>query len=496
MKNKVLLGARYSPMEPMGLLYLSDVARQEGWEPKIAFANEGDFRDFHQQLAAFDPKVLGFTIYTGNHNLVFNYLKQLRETRKDLSVVLGGPHATYFPKEALKYADYVVLSEGFNSFRKILRGEAKPGIVALENQEGFPRNNDRSEFYRDHPGHSVNPIKSMITQVGCPYECTYCYNSSTLDSIASQISPGQVATMSSVLGRSGRLFPKSLRAVDDVVKEIAHVSETSPTKLIFFHDDVFGSNMNWLREFASKYPKGLPRFHSQTRFEYIDPLKDSGRERVDLLRSAGCNGVTVAIESASPIVRKEVLNRVMEEDLMFRTFKYLGQQGFGARTEQMLGLPCGATTAPTKINLDADLEILDLNVRLKRETGLPTIAWASIFAPYQGTKLGRYCQNHGFYNGDEGDIPQSFFEESVLNFPSRWVGPSLSPNNRQDWLGSDQLSFYRKRMKALRDIFSVLAQMPEGTKLAKELLKNPQGDWAALGEKARIHLYDLLYELA
>lgn len=497
MGKKVLLGASYSIIEPLGCLYLSSVARQEGWQPKIALARNGDFSDLAAVVNDFDPDVVGLSLYTGNHQQAFNFLDSLRKKRPDTQLVLGGPHATYFPEDSLKHADYIVLSEGLNGFRRILRGETSPGIVHLQRTEQAPLP-DRESFYRDHPDHRSNPIKSITTQTGCPYSCSYCYNSSPFSEVSRFLNEEQRQEMEQALSPLKRLFPRSLRSVDEVVREARDIQRLSPeTKMIYFQDDVFGANLEWTREFAKKFPSTGLKFHAQMRFEVANPSNQKNRESLELIRSSGCTGLTFAIESSDPTIRKEVLNRPMSEELMFKVFEYIGSLGYRARTEQMLGLPAGATTAETKVNLDADLETLELNVRLRSATGLPTMAWASIFAPYKGTKIGSYCQDHGFYNGSNNDVPASFFERSVLNFPRQWTGPSLSPDNGDAWLDPQELGQHKDRLQLLRDLFTFFALIPEGHKLAKSFLNNQDTSYSQLSTQMRRHLYDnVLYGIA
>ena len=496
-EKNVLLGASYSVIEPLGLLHLSGVAKQEGYKPKIRMFETNDFSPIEQAVREMDPDFLGMTVYTGNHTQVFNYLDKFRQKYPDIPVILGGPHATYYPKDSLKHADYVVLSEGFDGFRRILKGEAKKGVVPLLKQENFPVP-DREEFYTDYPNFRDSEIKSIITQTGCPFSCTYCYNSSTLDTIKEVLTPEQFQSMEKTLHPLGRLFPRSLRSVDDIIQEIRDIRKVSPfTQMIYFQDDIFvGVSNEWIKEFHQKFlPLGLS-FHAQVRFEYIDPKNPKAREKLELMREAGCSGLTIAIESADPIIRKEVLNRNMDEDLMFSSFDFLNNLGYKVRTEQMLGLPCGATKEETKVNLESDLETLALNVRLKEQTGLPTMAWASIFAPYRGTKIGEYCLKHGFYSGEGDDVPETFFQRSVLRFPKQWIGPQLSPTKPEFWLSEPEQESQRTKLQLLRDLFNIFALIPEGDKLASNFLSKKDQSYFSLSTETRRHLYDeVLYDI-
>jgi len=496
MTKKVLLSASNSIIEPLALLHLSSIAVEEEWKPKIKLIGERGFEELIEEVECFNPDLLGFTVYTGNHIKIFDWIDKIKKERPNLLTVIGGPHPTYFPKESLNHADYVVISEGFSSFRKILKGNTQKGILHLSEQESFPSSN-REEFYKNHPTHANSPIKSVIARTGCPFKCTYCYNSSTLESVRDSLSDMQISQMEKVVGRGGRLFPKSSRSVEEILNEVKEIKRCSPeTKMIYFQDDIFGEDINWIREFAKKYPEiGLP-FHAQMRFEFANPQNPKGKERMELIKKSGGTGITFAIESAIPSIRKDVLNRNMREDLMFDVLTFANYLGFNVRTEQMLGLPYGATKEKTEIGIEADLKTLELNVRLKQETSLPTIAWASIFAPYRGTPIGNYCRKHGFYERENNDVPETFFERSVLRFPKEWIGPKLQAKNKSFWLEEKEQTKHRDKLQMLRDLFTNFALIPEGHQLAKTFLENPDQSYGGLSKLTRHHLYDkVLYKI-
>ena len=144
--KRVLLGASHSIIEPLGLLHLGTVAKQEGWEIKYVLVKDNDFSAIDNVVAEFKPDIFGFTLYSGNHIEVFNYLETFRKTYPGIKTCLGGPHPTYFPGSCKEYVDYVVVSEGFNSFRNILRGNCYTGIVHLSKSEPFTIA-ERKQFY-------------------------------------------------------------------------------------------------------------------------------------------------------------------------------------------------------------------------------------------------------------------------------------------------------------------------------------------------------------
>lgn len=468
MRKKILLGAEHSVLDPLALYHLSDVAKQEGWESKIVMSRSPKYEEFAKAIEEFRPDVFGVSVYTGNHDRVRDTLNRAREKDGSLITIVGGPHPTYFPEECLGYAEYVVVGEGFDSLRRILRGTAAPGIVHVTKTEEFPRS-DRKDFYKESPAHGKNPIKNIITGTGCFFNCSHCYNSNNISEVAG-LSDAQIEEMEAAIG-SRRFFPARQRSVNEVMAEIEYIQQVSPeTKMLFLQDDIFGGDMEWLRDFTQKYSARMP-FHANMRYELVNPKKAEGRERVELLKKAGCSGLTLAIESGSEVIRKEVLNRNTPEELIFDAMGHLGENGLKVRTNQMIGLPYGATTKPTKMNLEADLETLELSVKLREKTGLPTIPWASTLAPYPGTRISAYCEDHGFHKEDSRDIvgDETYRIESVLRHPQEWVGPTLSGKDNV-WLSDEAQATYRSQLKVLMDCFPIFGLIPNGHNVTRDFL--------------------------
>ncbi len=488
MKSRILLGADYSIIEPLGLLHLVGLAENEGWVTKVLLIKNHDFDAFFSAIEDFKPNVVGFNVYTGSHIHFLRVLREMKLKFPDILTVVGGPHPTYFPNEFLEYADHVVMSEGFGALRNILQGKAVPGILPMAKAEVFPLPN-KKVFYEDYPELANSPIKSIISMTGCPYACSYCYNSSVPRDLGDNL-PGEAArALGGAMGMSGRLFPENIRNIDDIIREAQYLKKYN-TQVIYFQDDVFGFDIKedgFLEQLAARWPKevGIP-FHAQMHWEMT--VGKSGERRLDLIREAGGFGLTLATEAADFTIRKEILGRPLRDEIIFEGMNNLVDRHFRVRTEQITALPYGTTSKETKINLDADLEALELNVKLLRETGGPTMAWASTFAPYKGTKLGKYCENYGHYVSSSSDFSNAFYEQSVLRFPKKWAGPDVHDD---DWLTDCELEKYRKQNSELRRLFNFLALVPEGHVLARKYLVGESYGFDTLGQMTNKHLEKL-----
>jgi radical SAM superfamily enzyme YgiQ (UPF0313 family) len=371
--KKILLVYKYTVVEPLGVLFLTDYLQRHGHEADLI-----DYQSLENKKYDFSGyDFVGFSILTGSHLPMFRIADSIRNKTK---VVIGGPHTISFSEECQKHADFVVRGFGERILLQIINGEI--GEAGIYSEPAPPEDlliSDREKFYRDENRRN-NPLKNVITGFCCPYRCTYCYNS--------------------IVQAEFPAYRYAQRPVDSVITECKSLMKY-PLKVIVFQDDTFGVNMKWLAEFTPKYKKevGIP-FHCNIRIEIAT------EERIRLFKEAGCVSLTFAIESASEEIRRKLLNRSMTDEQIFSGVRVLKKHRLPFRTQQMLGLP---TTS-----YEDDLALLKLNCKIK-----PMIAWTSIFSPIRGTPLGEYCVENGYYKGQNDDIAETLFSHSVLKFPQK-----------------------------------------------------------------------------
>lgn len=378
--KKVLLVARYYIIEPLGLLHLAGLAASLGCEVDVELVPNNDFDGLYKRVEEWKPDFVGFQIWTGWHLQTFAACDQVR--RMGPQVIIGGPHVTYFTDECAKHADYVVRGDGFRNFRRILQGSIGPGVHFDTEQlaEKFPLP-DRSIVYGKYPVLRASPIRSMITSVGCPFTCSYCY----------------APEWNKMYGG----FKHTQRSVDDIIREGVEIRDRWGAQMIYLQDDIFGFDHTiWLPEFARRWKEevGIP-FHCQIRLELT--RHSAGDNRLDLFKEAGCTGITLAIESGDAFLREHVLHREMTDALILEGCAKIRSRGMTLRTEQILAVPFS--------NLETDLSTLDLNNRIG-----PEMAWTSILAPYGGTEMGDVASAFGYYKGENDDLHELFFDRSVM----------------------------------------------------------------------------------
>lgn len=368
-------------IDPLGIGYLSAIAKKEGHQVDIEHVAKFDFINFNN----FD--LVAFSLTTGQHRDYEEVAKRIKLRYPHIVIVWGGPHPTYFPK-ADDSVDYLVRGEADTSWPQLLgdigAGVKRDRIVApsplIQDIDSIPLP-DRTLIYK-FPANRNNPLKNILTSRGCPFSCPYCYN-----------------------GSYKSLYPNQkivrFHSIDRVIAECREVKLYWGARFIFFIDDEFTMNDQRLSNFADKYTAqiGLP-YHAQLRIDLLTEAK------AKLLRDSGCTSVTFAIESGGEDYRKRVLNRNMSDQQILDGAKILHKYGLKFRTENMLGLP--------HESFGDAMNTLKLNIQCR-----PELAWASLYQPYPGTPLGDLCRKEGLFAGSVDDIKSNFFEDSVLPLPHK-----------------------------------------------------------------------------
>jgi len=271
----------------LGLPLLGAILQKElGIQVKIYF----------QEITKIDWDVvlnsdlIGISTITPTAPIAYGLADQIKKS-SDIPVVLGGPHVSFLPDEALeKGADYVVRGEGELTFVELIKhlssGEGEFQDIAglsFKDSDGFHHNPDRERIkdLSSLPWPDLSLIEGfeklkiipMMTSRGCPYDCKFC-------------------SVTSLFGRRYRF-----RDTDDVIAELEALTARSPKSSVFFYDDNFTASPAHTKELLRKMKeRGLtPRWHAQAR---VDVVEDE--ELMQLMRDTNCIHLFLGVESINP----------------------------------------------------------------------------------------------------------------------------------------------------------------------------------------------------
>lgn len=385
--------------EPLGAMILSGVCRKAGHQTRLAVLQRGDI-GIH--LDAFKPDLVAYSAMTPDEHLFIEADATVRawaqRHKRKVCRVMGGPHPTFFPQVLQKMQlEGICAGDGERAILRILDriavGEALndiPNISTLEqptyekeiveDMDAVPFA-DRDLVYDAAPDMLDHGIRSFLTQKGCPYKCTYCFNHA----------------YNRMFKGEGRKIIRR-RSVDNLLEEIKDVVRRYPTaRFLRFADDVFViHNDEWLQEFAERYPKeiGLP-FYCLVRCNSLS--EDVAR----LLAKAGCRSISMSVEAGGERVRNEIMKRNMPDSMLQAAFDNARKYGLNAFANTILAVP--------GTRFEDDMNSFRFARSLK--AAAPTF---SIFAPFPGTDLTKQAIDLGVLDADFDFATVSCWDKSAL----------------------------------------------------------------------------------
>lgn len=363
-------------------------------------------RDFIATLREIRPDILAVSLLSTEHTWLEQTTLQIKKSFPHTPLIVGGIHAILYPEKVLRIAavDAVCTGDGEQTIeafcRAVQSGEEFRHIPGIGYRDGdsivinarAPLHGDldtcredRQVYYRRYQMLRNDELKQFIASRGCPYRCSFCFNERLHILFPQQM---------------GRVRVKSPR---HLIEEIEAVKKSSPIGAIFFADDLFTAEPQWLRAFCELYRQriALP-FMCITRADRMD------LETARVLKDAGCHTVSFGVETGNETLRKNLLNKNITDCQIENCAAQLHAEGIRVQTSNMFCLP--------DETIEDALATVRLNIRIKAD-----FVFTPLFLPFPGTRLADYCIANGYLPKDFGfdHLPQSFLTHSILNLPDR-----------------------------------------------------------------------------
>ncbi|MEA1928294.1 MAG: radical SAM protein, partial [Candidatus Auribacterota bacterium] len=185
------------------------------------------------------------------------------------------------------------------------------------------------------------------------------------------------------------------------IEEIKRTKDTYGAKVIFFSDDTFSINREWLITFLKRYRKEINKpFMCVVRADHIN--ENIIRE----MSLAGCHTISMGVETGNETIRNITLNKGISDESLKRTAGYMSKHKIRLQTSNMFGIP-GETEA------DA-LRTIRFNIELRT-----SFAFAAMLLPLPGTGIEKIALDLGWLDKplNFDMLPQSFFSRSVFEVP-------------------------------------------------------------------------------
>lgn len=325
-----------STMHPLGLGYIAAVLNKNGYKAKVEDMFDYGWEKVRAIISQEQPDIVGISCLTNARASSFRVAQITKEVNPDITVVLGGPHASFMHRQILQNfpVDIIAIGEGemtalelaraleddadlglvkgiaYKQDGKILVTEPRPFIQDLDSLP-FP-SHEQFDFKRyEKEGVDVDKqLVDIITSRGCPFKCLFC-------------------SSCKFWGKSWRH-----RSAKNIADELECLHTKFGVNTFNFSDDIFTMKQDLVIDLCKEIigrKLGIAWF-AQSRVNCVSA------GMLDWMKRAGCKTVAYGIESGSPEILKTIDKDITVEQAK-EAFRVTKQAGLNADAFFMVGNP-------------------------------------------------------------------------------------------------------------------------------------------------------------
>lgn len=291
---------------PLGIAYIAAVLEDSGFQVSVTDFNLSgwDADRLIRALKRERPSILGLSAHTGGYPTALEIARLAKEFNPEVSVVIGGPHASVMHKDVILEPDidFVVRGEGEYTMLELaqclLRADGDLGEISglVYKFDGEVRVNPERPFIADpdelpYPAKDLLPLELyrypgnvLASRGGCPFNCAFCAVNN--------------------IWQGDRRF----RTPANVGQEILGLFGALGIREINFADDTFTLSRARTLELCAVL-KALPvpyqwTWTCATRVDLVDA------ELLEVMRDAGCTTIQLGAETGSQEVMDATGKRI------------------------------------------------------------------------------------------------------------------------------------------------------------------------------------------
>jgi len=327
---------------PVGLFHIATYLKSHGHEVVVvecrALIVQHQTSDYIPHLCelvkGYKPDIIGVSALTLTFNESVKVCQGIKE-KFDIPIILGGVHASVEPELTLiqnPYADALCIGEGEDAMLELIENKRRPDGIMWRGKEKeyIPRQRENdldkypcpdytlgdTKFYIERTTRSFyagyNSELGMITSRSCCFNCFFC------------------ATQWSKPYRA-----HSVAYVVDAVKQLTKYNIDS----LVFYDDSFVQDSKRLEEICHRFIKEqLFRPYKNIVWYCGTRASQVNLDLMKLMKEAGCDGVSIGIESGCDKTLK-VINKQTTVEMNRRACEIVMKSGLKLKIQFMLGLP-------------------------------------------------------------------------------------------------------------------------------------------------------------
>ncbi len=356
---------------PLGLLYLGTVLENNGFEVKIidCVPMKIGYEQLENEIEKFSPYAVGITTFTTSMVDVLLTAKLVKKVNNKIHTIIGGHHATLYPKESIKYnnIDYILQGEGEETLIELLNKLQKQATAEqllqidgigfyFDNKEYI---NHKKAYIKDIeklpiPNRTLLPteiynsivgtqeqVATIMSSRGCPFKCTYCFT------------PNKTYRT---------------RSTENIIKEVKILISLG-YKEIFFFDDLFAMKAQKVIDFA----KALQAENIKIDWSFRARINTITPELITEVKKAGIHRIQFGIESGVDKTLKKVRKGINTKNIE-KAINLCKQARITTIGNFMIGLP------------NETEEDINKTLKFSRNIGL-NYAQYSILVPFPFTAL-------------------------------------------------------------------------------------------------------------
>ena len=344
---------------PLGLGYVASYIKSQGHNVTFLDIKDNDF-DLLDHPKVQEADIIGVSITTPQLRFAQKIFKKLKNDRPDLPIVAGGIHPSYFKQKFLEEnnIDYIVYGEGEITMNELCN--------AIDSKK-TDMSDIRGLIYRNGDQISINLPRELIPDLDeMPFPARELVNYDTYlqpPGLIRGVWTERSANLSTSRGCPGRctycgvnyLYNKMYRrrTVDSVISEIEFMIKEHNIDSLYFMDDTFLMNTEWIEEFSDKFiaKKFNIKFSCYGRVETVN------EKILRAVKRAGCVQVEYGVESGSVPVLKAIKKNV-DINKIKDALRLTKKIGLRAQASFIFGFPDDKIeNLMDTINLVADLDI-------------------------------------------------------------------------------------------------------------------------------------------